>query len=133
MRWICVLLFSVLMFLGSSAARAHGPLVDVLGAGSDSCGKYVTAYRDYRANGSGNEATFLAWRSAALFYQYQSWIQGYITAAAAFHRGHIQAIDGDALVVWVNEYCQKHPLQNIVDAANRLYIELGGTFPTWWK
>ena len=56
------------------------------------------------------------------------WIQGYVTGlnsglpASATDTGAIgEHIDIPALEVWIDNYCQAHPLDQIISAAQEFY------------
>lgn len=126
MKAIC-LAFLVALPLSSVQAK-EGPYY-ILGAGASSCGSYVTAYDEYRPYAAGNGSGLLAMHAAASYLQYQSWIQGYIVGVDAVAGGHMRSIDEAGLQQWIYSYCKANPLKNVVDAANQLYFELGGTIP----
>jgi hypothetical protein len=98
---------AALLFFASPAAS-----YTVRGAGVSSCG----AWSKERVRGqSVIKGTYLAW------------VMGYLSRAAGQHQGDILAfVDPDAVEGWLDNYCDKNPLDNIVDAAEKLEAELVG-------
>ncbi|RVD31409.1 hypothetical protein [Mesorhizobium sp. M4B.F.Ca.ET.017.02.2.1] len=95
------------------ASGAHAMNYAVNGIGAASCGTWVNASHNIRQMG-------------------MSWVLGYLTAMNA-HEASLQhacctnlvnTTDVDGVEVWVTNYCQANPLQDISDAAINLYIEL---------
>jgi hypothetical protein len=80
----------------------------ILGYGADSCGTW-TADRNNR-----NQAVADA-----------QWVLGYV-GGMGFLSGKdlLGGLDYGAVVSWVNNYCEAHPLEQVVDAAIALGIEL---------
>jgi hypothetical protein len=113
---------------GASAVHAKGGHYNIMGAGSLSCGSYVSAYEGYRPYANGVSG-LLAMHAATSFFQYEAWIQGYIVGLNAMTAGNMRSIDEAGLQVWVYNYCSAYPLKKVVDAASQLYVELGGTIP----
>jgi len=77
----------------------------IYGIGVESCGKYVT---DYREND---------WPKFVNI----SWIQGYLTGKTTLTN---KPYDVDALGIWVFNYCIKNPLHTQHKATVELYKEL---------
>lgn len=56
---------------------------------------------------------------------YMAWVMGHLSRAAALHSGDIlAAVDVDAVEGWLDNYCDMNPLENLVDAAEKLEAEL---------
>jgi hypothetical protein len=93
-----------------SAANAAAPnTVAILGAGNSSCGTWTADRRNtnqFQANGD------------------MQWVTGYISGIATQSPDldPLRGVDGDALIAWMDNTCQAHPLIRIVDAAN-LFIK----------
>ena len=95
------------------AGEAGADKYRVWGSGTVSCGTWIT----HRGSNS-----FLA---DAEF----SWVQGFITGLNAglpndsSNYGQVGAqLDPNAVEVWVDNYCQAHPLNDLADAATVLYV-----------
>ena len=98
------------MTLASSVAVAGDRAYDIRGDGGITCATW-TAYR--RDNG-------LPAIAAA------NWVMGYLTAYDEYvGGGHIGAgVDNDTISVWVDTYCEVHPLDNLATAASHLIDDL---------
>ena len=84
-----------------------------VGVGVDSCGTWTK-------DRSKDEYGFLI--NAA-------WVQGYLSALNVWtviggKNDVLHDINANALVAWVDKYCQEHPLDTIVKAATELALEL---------
>jgi hypothetical protein len=104
--------------------------VSVRGAGSFSCAVYVQAYDAYRPFADGNEGGVVAQTAAADFMPYEAWIQGYLFGVDSWNKDQIRSFDRAGLQLWVYNYCQKHPLDIVANAALAFYRSLGGPIPT---
>lgn len=105
------------LFYSEYIAKAEGYSA-VIGAGTNSCGKWVEAKND-----------------PAQRYQYTQWLYGFISG----HNWYIKQYeslppDKESAVLWVDNYCKNNPLHAIIYAATALVQETGGT-PTKheWK
>jgi ABC-type cobalamin transport system permease subunit len=78
---------------------AYGPT-------TQSCGSWLTA--------AGEDRQVLEW-----------WVLGFVSGVDWRRVTHLQVTDAKGIVVWVDKYCEKHPLEPIVGAAIELAIELG--------
>ena len=94
------------------ADQAGAGTITLWGAGNTSCGTWITNRRTDPGTAR---------------FEF-SWLQGYITGLNAglpstdSNYGQVGAsIDVDAAKVWVDNYCQAHPLNNLADAATELY------------
>jgi hypothetical protein len=101
----------------------------VRGAGGQSCASYVQAYEAYRPF-IGNETGIGASVAIGDYEQYEAWIQGYIFGVDSWNKRPLRHFDRAAMQVWIYDYCQKHPLEIVANAALAFYREIGGPVPT---
>ena len=89
-------------------ALEPGQVAISLGVGNASCGQWTQSRR---------ETTDDQWLA------YMSWVQGFL---AAYYETHdvTRGIDANGLVGWIDNFCQRHPLENIAFAAQQLISEL---------
>jgi hypothetical protein len=107
-RW-WVPLRVLLLAAGTCAARPSDAAANtIIGIGADSCGTW-TADRNNR-----NQVITDT-----------QWVLGYV-AGMGFLSGKdlLSGLDYGAVVSWVNNYCEAHPLEQVADAAIALGIEL---------
>lgn len=103
------------LMLASTAAHAHGDSsgsFTILGHGVISCGTWTKDQADGSLSAAGERA----------------WLLGFLTAFNLYGPGTSDvssATDSNGLVGWVNTYCQQHPLDKMVTAAQALVVELG--------
>jgi len=112
----------------SEPTFAQDKPVAIHGAGSSSCGKYVEVYDAYRPFIDGNAGGVVAWQATANYWQYEEWIEGYIFGMdTRVYRAHpLRDWDQAGMRVWVYNYCQKHPIDVVANAALAFFKELGG-------
>jgi opacity protein-like surface antigen len=92
----------------ASAADANGNYT-LLGAGTASCGSWTETRR---TNG---------------YFQHSGWVQGYLTAYNAMLPGVVdltEGIDVAGIMGWMDNYCNKNPLNNMDDTAAALVKHL---------
>jgi len=113
----------------SEPAFAQGKPVAIHGAGGSSCGKYVKVYDAFRPFMDGSAGDFVAWQATADYWQYEEWVQGYIFGMDTRVYGARPLRDWDqaGMRLWIYNYCQKHPVDNVANAALSFFKELGGT------
>jgi hypothetical protein len=94
------------------ADQAGAQTYSIWGAGGGSCGTWVT---DRHSNSD-------------MAYDEFTWVQGYITGLNAglpnksSNNGQVGAqLDPNAAEVWLDTYCQAHPIDMLSDAAYQLY------------
>lgn len=82
-----------------------------IGAGTDSCGKWIE---------SRNEP--------ASHFQYKEWIFGFLSGVNSNSNSNKQSRppDGAAVVAFIDQYCKNNPLHLLVSAADALIQETGG-------
>ena len=131
------LIATALIFVIASAAlsTAQSPAIVNLGAGSQSCGRWMAI----RADGKNEDSALV--RGMIL-----SWVQGFLVGTAqivmvllppaqtalADRQKRFGTVsgwmfdlpDGDAVSGWLDSYCREHPLEKIEAAANALTEEL---------
>ena len=103
------LVVGFLVALCGGAAHADGTY-QVYGAGVESCGTYVNEAHGSLAKRLDNQ-----------------WVLGYVSAVdmwQASRNQHMAHTDVDAVKVWLNNYCQTHPLDQLNWAANALVVDL---------
>ena len=81
----------------------------VYGVGTVSCGKWVAEKEQ------GTSASHKL-----------SWVLGYVTGVGSFSddKFSLKKTDSAGITLWIDQYCAQHPLEDIVDAANKLVITL---------
>jgi hypothetical protein len=91
------------------AAPAHA--YRVIGAGLDSCGSWTTERREPPVRPAGTRP-------------HEQWVLGFLAGIAEASDEPIDPMKGlDAGVVraWVDNYCQAHPLEPIIETARAFY------------
>ena len=54
-----------------------------------------------------------------------AWLMGYLSGIAESEKKNfLENVSGESLIFWINNYCQKNPLDKLDDAANVLVKEL---------
>lgn len=98
-----------IIVLACLSVNAHGYSDAVLGYGTKSCNTWT----EERSKES----------SAAAHYE--DWVLGFLTGANAYMPGNMLKVHSEAgLLGWVDTYCKENPLKRIVDAADRLTVEI---------
>jgi hypothetical protein len=103
------LVFGLLMVLCVGVAHADVPY-EIYGAGTESCGTYVT-----EPHGSGAKLLDV------------QWVLGYISPIGlwqSLENHKLADTDANAMEVWVNNYCQAHPLDTLQGAVDALGLAL---------
>lgn len=80
------------------ASYATAATYAVYGAGTLSCGTWIEE------------------RKKENWYDTGQWIVGYISAAGYYGNPSLRKTDSDAIAVFMDNYCQAHPLEDIVQA-----------------
>ena len=104
-------IFIVLSVSFAFAADKSGAY-SVLGEGTMSCGTLVQSVH----NAENTDKVIIG-----------SWVNGYLTAINQFKYKRInvaQGTDREARELWIYNYCQKNPLDNLATATSSLYAEL---------
>lgn len=101
-----------LLLLCSTTSTAYADIpFNVYGAGSATCGTWVTA-RKAVADGYNVRELVL-----------QQWMQGYISAVGGLYsRQNVAFRDSDitAMSMWIDNYCQSNPLEMFINAVWKL-------------
>jgi hypothetical protein len=88
--------------LASSSAKAEPGLIDIIGAGVSSCGKWTADQ---------SQETPIA---------DDQWILGFLSGVAFMGSGPetnpLNGLDAQAVWAWIDNYCQAHPLDSIATA-----------------
>ena len=77
----------------------------------DSCGGWITARRS----------------QSGMALQFQAWVIGFLTGratAGADREDLLRGMDSPSAFVWIDNYCQSHPLDRLWQAADALVLEL---------
>jgi hypothetical protein len=88
---------AVVLMAGSAEAADHTGM----GNGTASCGTWTVARRDGRA------------------VAHQEWVLGFLTGFGFGRAGNsdpLNGVDGQWVWVWIDNYCQAHPLDPILKA-----------------
>lgn len=87
--------------------------------GFSSCGEWV---QETQRNGNGKPDASSSF-----------WLLGYLSGLATYSgKDALKGTTTESLYVWVSNYCQKNPLDNLADAGGELFRELArrkGLFP----
>ncbi|MCY1558445.1 hypothetical protein D9M68_953820 [compost metagenome] len=98
--------------LGSVAGNIYAEPM-VYGHGSKKCGSFVAAIEEKRA-GNGEHV-----------YQFMVWTSGYASAWSAEYKfDYFKNADTKSLEIWLDNYCQKNPLDTYLMATIKLLGEL---------
>ena len=109
LRWLLAITLTL-----SAVEQAVG--YTILGNGMASCGKWTSAKQTDRAE----------------YFEYSQWLMGFLTGynyLVAENGDVSKGIDNAGLRAWVDNYCQKYPLNNLMDAASVLVVELNSRLP----
>ncbi len=99
-RLIFFFIFSILLLFISEAVAIDNKgnfLMRGIGSKSGSCGSYVSETDVYRK------------------WEFESWMLGYISGVNAYKKGkedYSKGLDAQGLVKWMDNYCQKNPLDS---------------------
>jgi hypothetical protein len=109
-RAMLVVLVSALISLPCVAKDVNGHYV-VLSMGTKTCGEYVS---DFKADERGKLDNSI-------------WVAGFLTAYNIYTKGTkniSRNTDPAAWDLWINNYCERNPLDQVADAAVALVKEL---------
>lgn len=84
------------------------------------------SYAEYTEYGSGVNScgSWVKWRKTESgWHQDGQWVNGFISAAGYFGK-ELKKVDSDAMLVFMDNYCQQNPLNKIGDGAKALVREL---------
>ncbi len=95
------ILFLTLAFISSEALATPS----VYGAGTNSCGEWVEA------------------RKGGDWYSMGQWMLGFVSAAT-YEGRNLRDTKSVSLALWMDNYCQSHPLDIIAEATVKLVVEL---------
>lgn len=79
----------------------------------------ANAYTVY-GQGTATCGTWIAERERGGYKDMEYWVLGYITAAGYYETNKLKKSDRQALRAWIDNYCQKNPLSQLVDGAQGL-------------
>lgn len=82
----------------------------IYGVGTDSCGAWTAA------------------RKTANWFDRGQWLLGYVSAVNTWATTPPRKTDAQAMLAWVDNFCQANPLKDTDDAAAALIFELGANF-----
>ena len=120
--------FTVLMSSYAGPSFAFGKPMVVHGAGGSSCGDYVVAYDAYRPFIEGKSGGILEWQAEANYWQFEEWVNGYIYGMETrlYAQPPLRPWDEAGMRLWIYDYCQRHPIDVVANAALAFYKALGG-------
>ena len=98
---ISVLLLSVLFSASASAYKVYWH-------GSHSCGVWVDEEK----------------RDSMMFLAMQTWVSGFVTGINSTGISELKDTDIEAMTLFVSNYCNANPLDNVANAAEALTQEL---------
>ena len=107
-RLVLSLVASLILISQAEAADINGRFI-ILGFGSESCGTYVAE----RKLGKDNP--------------YRGWLTGYLSAYNESLKNTYNVLgntDVEAALLWIDKYCNEHPLDSFADANKALLTEL---------
>lgn len=107
MRFIAILATLILASCVRPAHSAEARKYMVYGAGAASCGAWLAA------------------RRAGDWYLQGQWVLGFVSGYGYSAGNSLKNTDNDAMASWIDNYCQKHPLENLSEAAQGLVAALG--------
>jgi hypothetical protein len=84
------------------------------GQGSRSCGTFIA---DKNTPQTGVHAQDMAW------------VLGFLHGVDSWNPYSIKNYEYNGLNLWLEEYCKRHPLEMLANAANDFYREIGGRAP----
>ena len=117
MRFL-VLIVLLTACLNTSAADADGAY-GIRGVGNIGCGKYVA---DYQENVIGYDKLVN-----------DAWIAGFLTATNRHVKNNALDVGGkidlESIRLWIFNYCNAHPLEDLHDATVKLVEELSRSLP----
>ncbi|TAM14225.1 MAG: hypothetical protein EPN56_11745 [Rhodanobacter sp.] len=96
-------LFALLLISGVAAAQpAPAAPYTTYGVGNGSCGEWL---HDRKSNG---------------WFQTGEWVLGYVSAYGYYGDYQLKHVDSEAMAAWIDNYCQKNPLDSIETATQHL-------------
>lgn len=105
--------FTATLATSNSAAAAEANAWHI-GMGGVSCGEYITA-----------SVAPVGDPEHLQVYVYASWVQGFLIGAnLADSKSYPNPPDGDAISLWLDNHCRAHPLDELVQAALALSLDL---------
>lgn len=122
-----ILIVAGLIILMNAEVVAQTKPVTIHGAGASSCGSYVKSYDQFRSV-NGQVGTLLDWPAFAHYRQYEEWINGYVFGMETriYKAQPLKAWDRNGMQIWMYNYCQKHPIDVVANAALAFFKALGG-------
>lgn len=105
-------LATALIVLVGANGFERAEAISVRGAGQDSCGSWTMQRQGAETVEKGTVAVAQA-----------MWVLGYVSAFES-PLGTSASIDNGGLFAWMDNYCAKHPLDNIAAAASHLVESL---------
>jgi hypothetical protein len=95
------------------------------GQSGDSCGTFIAEKQP-----DGHQTSIHA--------QEMAWVLGFLHGIDAWNPYDTKPYDCNGLDLWLEEYCRKHPIDLLANAANAFYSQIGGRIPmssdiTMWQ
>jgi hypothetical protein len=106
-----LLAFAVLFVLGPDEIAQERPApgrYTIYGFGARSCGAWVEARREESLTATA----------------YEGWMLGFVSGYGYGSEDQLRVTDAKAMSVWLDNYCQAHPLDTIAVASQALVREL---------
>ena len=116
------------MIWGAVAHAEPGDFVG-LGAGQDSCGRFIASI------GNAPPGSYRSWNTAKGVLvsenkEYQEWLAGFISginvmvATIGKEEQQVRPVDGAGLDLWMRNWCNKHPTNSVVEGAMAFVNEM---------
>jgi hypothetical protein len=116
------------MIWGAVAHAEPGDFVG-LGAGQDSCGRFIASI------GNAPPGSYRSWNTAKGVLvsenkEYQEWLAGFISginvmvATIGKEEQQVRPVDGAGLDLWMRNWCNKHPTNPVVEGAMAFVNEM---------
>jgi hypothetical protein len=120
---VAMLLAAVLATIAETAAVAQTKII--AGYGGRSCGSWTGTRQAMRSPNR-------EWKNLVDSVAVETWVIGYLCGKNVQRIGPdiFKGVDVEAILAWIDNYCQSYPLTKIADAADRLDEKLSRMHPT---
>jgi hypothetical protein len=110
MRFLLILtVLTVLLATGATEAQNY----NLIGSGTESCGSWSAHRHEYRQGAPVTHGMQIAQQEA-------SWVLGFLSGIGFMHHNDddpLDGVDANGVWVWIDNYCQAHPIEAIGQAA----------------
>jgi hypothetical protein len=118
LRFLLPAALAGVFLVGSAPVRSQEKYVEIHGQGGRSCGSFIKSKQPHTLQDS-------------IHYQDMGWVQGFLFGIDTWNPYTVRHYDYNGLDLWLEEYCKKHPIQILANAALAFYREeIGGRAPT---